>query len=137
MIILGPEYYKYNGLADSHRERTAIMEIELLKIRARRRDLCAGADRINLFVTQKIQGEVWQARPLEFIAVPDSRCLEPIIDLDATVAQQLMDDLWECGLRPSEGTGSAGAFAAVQNHLRDMRRIAFSGLGIEEPEKGK
>jgi len=45
-------------------------------------------------------------------------------------AQTLMDDLWNAGLRPSEGSGSAGAMAAVQQHLADMRKIAFVKLGI-------
>ncbi len=32
-------------------------------------------------------------------------------------AQELMDDLWRCGVRPAEGTGSAGALVATQRHL--------------------
>jgi hypothetical protein len=40
-------------------------------------------------------------------------------------AQRLMDELWHVGLRPSEGTGSAGAMAAVQAHLQDMRKLVF------------
>jgi hypothetical protein len=45
--------------------------------------------------------------------------------------QKLMDDLWDCGLRPSEGTGSAGALAAVEKHLGDMRKIAGKKIGVE------
>jgi hypothetical protein len=30
-----------------------------------------------------------------------------------------------CGLRPSEGTGSAGALAATERHLKDMQRLVF------------
>jgi|ERR1700734_3834089 len=48
----------------------------------------------------------------------------------ADMAQQLMDDLYACGLRPSEGAGSAGAMAAVQAHLRDLQKLVF-----EEPQK--
>lgn len=40
-------------------------------------------------------------------------------------AQSLMDELWQCGIRPSEGTGSAGALAATQKHLEDMRKLVF------------
>lgn len=36
-------------------------------------------------------------------------------------AQQLMDDLWNCGLRPSAGRGSAGQLEAVQGHLQDLQ----------------
>jgi len=41
-----------------------------------------------------------------------------------------MDSLWDCGLRPSEGTGSAGALSATQKHLDDMRKIVFKKLGL-------
>lgn len=46
------------------------------------------------------------------------------------MAQSLMDQLWDCGLRPTEGTGSAGALAAVERHLADMKIIAFHALKI-------
>ena len=54
---------------------------------------------------------------------------EPIpflLNLDLTGAQRLIDDLWNCGLRPSEGSGSAGALEAVEYHLEDMRKIVIS-----------
>lgn len=40
-------------------------------------------------------------------------------------AQVLMDDLWQAGLRPTEGTGSAGALASANKHLEDMRKLVF------------
>ncbi len=40
-------------------------------------------------------------------------------------AQQLMDELWRCGLRPTEGSGSAGSLAATERHLEDMRALVF------------
>ena len=40
-------------------------------------------------------------------------------------AQALMDRLWSAGLRPSEGSGSAGALAATERHLADMRELVF------------
>jgi len=55
---------------------------------------------------------------------------EPTFRMEPETAQVLMDDLWRCGLRPSEGTGSAGALAATQRHLEDFRKIAFKQLGI-------
>lgn len=45
-------------------------------------------------------------------------------------AQQLMDDLWAAGLRPTEGSGSAGALAATQEHVADLRKVLFHQLGI-------
>jgi hypothetical protein len=57
--------------------------------------------------------------------------LEPIrafVSISKQEAQVLMDDLWDCGLRPSEGSGSAGALLATQNHLSDMKKIVFKTL---------
>lgn len=52
--------------------------------------------------------------------------------LEPTQAQQLMDDLWTCGIRPTEGKGSAGCLAATENHLKDMRAIAFFQTGLDK-----
>jgi hypothetical protein len=63
-----------------------------------------------------------QMEPLERDqALPRS----PLFRLDQTEAQALMDQLWQCGLRPSEGSGSAGSLAATERHLEDMRRLVF------------
>lgn len=45
--------------------------------------------------------------------------------LDSNAIQQLMDDLWQCGYRPSEGSGSAGSLRATEKHLEDMRKLVF------------
>ena len=64
-------------------------------------------------------------------------CLLPAVAPDPTFrlsyqeAQVLMDDLWASGLRPTEGNGSAGALAATNNHLQDMRRLVFDGKGVK------
>ncbi|HWQ10292.1 MAG TPA: hypothetical protein VN436_14325 [Holophaga sp.] len=55
------------------------------------------------------------------------------ISLPLAQAQALMDDLWQCGLRPSEGTGSAGSLAATQKHLEDMRALTFNHLRVPKP----
>lgn len=51
---------------------------------------------------------------------------DPFASLNETQAQILMDDLWACGVRPTEGRGTAGQLQAVQYHLEDMRKIAFN-----------
>ncbi len=47
------------------------------------------------------------------------------VTMTTEAAQELMDSLWQCGLRPSEGSGSAGALAATQRHLEDLRALVF------------
>jgi hypothetical protein len=58
----------------------------------------------------------------EGMVVPDSDGLV----LNDENAQQLMDALWNIGVRPTEGNGSAGSLAATIRHLEDMRSIVFS-----------
>lgn len=43
------------------------------------------------------------------------------VTITSEATQELMDRLWICGFRPSEGTGSAGQAAAMQEHIKDLR----------------
>lgn len=65
------------------------------------------------------------AQPLVMQTVDFGVHTEPFMRVDMNAAQQLMDELWHCGLRPTEGTGSAGSLAATERHLEDMRRLVF------------
>ena len=74
------------------------------------------------------------AQRLEFKATSEGESIEPFLKLSAHDAQRLIDDLWDCGLRPSEGSGSAGALLATQRHLDDMRHIVMKKLNCTEPK---
>jgi hypothetical protein len=63
--------------------------------------------------------------------VPFGASMMPLLNLDKSAGQVLMDDLWKAGLRPTEGAGSAGSLAATQAHLGDMRKIVAAKLGVE------
>lgn len=60
----------------------------------------------------------------------DGQPVDPTITIPIEAAQTLMDDLWHAGLRPTEGTGSAGAMRATEAHLADLRKITFAVLKI-------
>jgi len=71
------------------------------------------------------------AAPVYGTSLPnDGTTPEPSMQLSPEAAQQLMDQLWQAGLRPTEGTGSAGSLAATQKHLDDMRAIVGQQLGV-------
>lgn len=55
----------------------------------------------------------------------------PAFILTPLAAQELMDDLWRCGIRPAAGKGSAGQLKAIENHLADMRKIVAKKIGVE------
>ena len=71
---------------------------------------------------------------MEWFVNPDSFSANvfpvPTVRLRMEKGQELMDTLWRFGLRPTEGSGSAGSLAATEKHLQDMRVIAFKKLGI-------
>ena len=61
----------------------------------------------------------------------------PTLTVKPSEAQQLMDELWRAGLRPTEGTGSAGSLAATERHLADMRALVFKKLPADQLEKNQ
>ncbi len=73
-------------------------------------------------------GRVSAVEPLTMVDVPEgAEDLEPAFCLSTEASQQLIDRLWDVGFRPSEGTGSAGAMAATERHLKDLQRLVFDG----------
>lgn len=77
---------------------------------ARHGDKIAHSTKIEMYVPEKSE---------------EGLSIEPTFSLQSEEVQELMDRLWQLGFRPSEGTGSAGALAATQKHLEDMRRLVF------------
>lgn len=69
------------------------------------------------------------AKPLTLERIEEGAYVpEPTLTLTNQGAQMLMDELWRCGLRPSEGAGSAGSLAATERHLKDMQAVAMGLL---------
>lgn len=57
--------------------------------------------------------------------------VDPTLKLSYEEGQQLLDQLWNVGLRPSrEVGGGKGELASTQRHLDDMRTIAANALDI-------
>ncbi len=48
----------------------------------------------------------------------------PAMMVDEDHVQQLMDDLWQGGVRPSNGVASTGQLEAIQAHLDSMKEVA-------------
>jgi hypothetical protein len=74
-------------------------------------------------------------RPIMWDAVEEDALdsyQEPPLTLRPEEAQNLMDELWRTGLRPTEGTGSAGSLAATERHLKDMQTIVMHTLKIKK-----
>lgn len=90
------------------------------------------SETIDILIRDRTTGAV--AQPPTFTPPDPGQYADPTFRLDDTAAQQLMDELWNCGVRPTAGKGSAGQLAAVQAHLADMQKIAmgFSAVALEK-----
>lgn len=103
-------------------------DVKPIEFMARREDWSYG---VSLYSRQIIEGvKIMAAEPLTFKEA-DSGSISianPFMRIDIQQAQQLMDELWQCGLRPSEGTGSAGSLRATESHLSDMRKLVSKCL---------
>lgn len=100
-----------------------ILEPELM---ARRDDWSGG---ISIYMRQRTTGigEV-VAACVTMVKHEPGQIAEPMLRLGIQQAQQLIDELWQCGLRPTEGVGSAGSLAATERHLKDMQMVAMGLL---------
>jgi len=105
-------------------------DINSLEVMARREDWNDG---VNLYARQVTVGAGFKiAQPMVLVAHEPNTIMEPFMRLPIQTAQNLIDELWQCGLRPTEGTGSAGSLKATQNHLSDLRKIVFKKLDIQD-----
>ena len=101
-----------------------------LDIICRRRDFLRS---IEVLFAEKCYDDRLMAvgQPIIFTEQPAALVIPaPTFSLQPEDAQKLMDELWNCGIRPTEGSGSAGAFAAVQDHRDDLRKLLFHTLGV-------
>ena len=63
---------------------------------------------------------------LQFKTYPEPSVeIPPTAVLNPSDIQQLMDDLWRDGIRPTEVKTAPGEIIRLENHLADMRKIVF------------
>lgn len=61
-----------------------------------------------------------EMRPIDPTSVKE----EPSLSLPLEMAQDLLQALWNEGLRPADGEGSSGQVAALKNHIVFAERVA-------------
>jgi len=99
----------------------------------------AGRDKVEIFVLgESIERQPQYMRGSEvvlFVSEDPSRECKPSVSLPYDCVQELFDDLWAMGVRPSPRFKANESNEAMKNHLQDMRMIAFSGLGLVKETK--
>lgn len=72
--------------------------------------------------------------PVELKEIPEGfEQIDPTIRLSREDMIHLMDELWQCGVRPSREISSTGQLESMQAHLTDMRTLASAALEIKLP----
>ena len=83
-----------------------------------------GRDR-KVFELVPTWNEITEGQPIEY---------SNDIVLRPEQAQELMDSLWQCGVRPVQGSGSAGSLAATEAHLATAKEYLNRTMTlIEKP----
>ena len=95
-------------------------------------------DKFELRIFDRISKAV--AQPVTFDAnISDGMYIEPTLSLTQDELQGLFDELSRAGFKPSRQENAAAALKATQDHLGDMRQIAFGLLnqaGVTADGKG-
>lgn len=79
-------------------------------------------------ITFRAGGSSAVATAVTMAPCTDGDDVEPFLRLDAKAVQQLMDDLWHAGVRPTNVKHSDERVDAMEKHLQDMRRLAFESI---------
>lgn len=79
---------------------------------------CFKDDRGNFYVPNEVVFGLHE----EGVAIPNSSKFP----LTKETVQQMMDNLWAQGIRPSQMKTPEETLNATQNHLKDMRDIVFN-----------
>lgn len=111
------------------------MHIRDVQLRARAEPWSNGV-RVAAFGMDEHGRRVCASQP-KWGAVSDRAEAPTLALLRMEYAQSLMDDLWAAGLRPTEGSGSAGAMRATERHIEDLRFVSFRLLDVVAAKEGK
>ncbi len=105
--------------------------LDVVEVRAEHR---LAHDDVAIHVGKRVDGRVKQwALPVVMQDVTDdfSYTPAPHLVMRPEQAQQLLNDLWRAGFRPTEHH-SAGQFEAMQEHIGDLRMVVKTLLPVRE-----
>lgn len=88
--------------------------------------------RTGRFIGDKIDSII---APMTLQKIEEGFMSAPSISLSYDEAQELMNKLWESGLRPAEIANQERNLPATKYHLEDMRKIVFEYLFKNDKRK--
>jgi hypothetical protein len=96
-------------------------------------------DSTDLVFVRKVGDELEVAQPHNFVMKRQGQYEtigEPTLTLYGNEGQELMQALWDAGLRPNDGAGSGAQAQALTNHIAFAERIADGLLARLSVTKG-
>lgn len=87
------------------------------------------------YVERDHYGNIKVAKPMEMVDHRSGDRSQPFLvlpDGEESLMQDLMDSLWTCGFRPSKNRHVDEILNSKDQHLDDLRKIAFHSLGISK-----
>lgn len=92
---------------------------------------------IELYVFADIESVRYCATEVTFEKLEDgSRHPHETLAINEATAKQLMDSLWQAGVRPSDQFGRREGLTAKQAHIDDLRTVLFHTIGVEGGSDG-
>lgn len=83
---------------------------------------------IRIYAVDDDARQITHAATLVWQEVSEGEIIPGALALQKSAAQELMDQLWMCGIRPTAEVGTEKALSATRAHLTDMQTIAFGAL---------
>jgi hypothetical protein len=80
-------------------------------------------------------GRKFIAPPVVFVQMEEGVQTAPSLTLDHEAAQDLMNRLWQMGIRPRDGEGTMAHVGAMKEHIADLRKVAFSHHDTSVPDR--
>jgi len=93
-------------------------------------------DSTDLVYVERYSDKIAVAQPITLTMIEQERfsvIAEPTLVLRGNQGQELMQALWDCGLRPNDGAGSGAQAQALQKHIAFAERIADGLLARMKP----
>lgn len=90
-------------------------------------------DQIEIFYFSSIEdGKRQVPKLVETKIVEPEIGIQPVFTISKKQAQQFMDDLYRCGIRPTESIGTQGEKDAMKDHLKSMKEVYEKQAGTNQ-----
>jgi hypothetical protein len=85
---------------------------------------------IEIYIREPLgEGRISYAEPITMSEpLDDSRFIQPAFTITKESAEQLMEDLWNAGIRPAATKPQGETIAALKDHLEDSKAVAHQLL---------